>query len=194
MKVVIIGSGNTAAVLGRRIAAAGHELLQVIARRPEPAALLAREWGCTYATRWEKINRAADLYVVAVSDRGLEGLGETLSLPGKLVVHTAGAMPVSILRPVSTNCGVLYPLQSLKAAIRSVQDIPLLIDANRQEDLPTIEAFAGTLSREVRQADDNTRLKLHLSAIWLTILLIISLSWRQHTAGASKLTSVCCFR
>jgi predicted short-subunit dehydrogenase-like oxidoreductase (DUF2520 family) len=164
MKVVIIGSGNVAAVLGGKIRLAGHTLVQVVARRAEPAALLAQEWGCGYSTRWDETDRNADLYLVALSDRALEELGNVLTLPGRLVVHTAGAVAASVLKPVSARSGVLYPLQSLKAAIRPYPEIPLLIDANQPEDLPVIEAFARTFSPQVERAGDDTRLKLHLSA------------------------------
>jgi predicted short-subunit dehydrogenase-like oxidoreductase (DUF2520 family) len=165
MKVVMIGSGNVATVLGGKMLAAGHEMRQVVARRREPAALLAGEWGCDYTTQWEEIDPGADIYIVAISDRGLEGLGGVLSLPGRLVVHTAGAVSVSALLPVSAHCGVLYPLQSLKAAVRPFPEIPLLVDAHRPEDLPMIEAFAATLSRQVQRAGDSDRLKLHLAAV-----------------------------
>ena len=165
MKVVMIGSGNVATVLGGKMAAAGHDMLQVVARSPEPAARLAGEWGCSYTTQWGEIDPAADIYIVAISDKGLERLGDVLSLPGRLAVHTAGAVALSALLPVSTHCGVLYPLQSLKAAVRPFPEIPLLVDAHRPEDLPVIEGFAATLSRQVQRAGDSDRLKLHLGAV-----------------------------
>jgi predicted short-subunit dehydrogenase-like oxidoreductase (DUF2520 family) len=152
-------------VLGEKIRLAGHTLVQVVARREEPAALLAAELGCGYTTRWEETDRNADLYLAALSDQALEELGTILTLPGRLVVHTAGSVAASVLKPVSARSGVLYPLQSLRAAIRPYPEIPLLIDANQPEDLPAIEAFARTLSPQVERAGDDTRLKLHLSAI-----------------------------
>lgn len=165
MKVVIIGSGNVATIFGDKILAAGHTILQVVARRQEAAALLAGEWGCGYTTRWEETNRGADLYIISLSDRALEGLGGVLSLPGKLVVHTAGAVACSALLPVSANSGVLYPLQSLRKEIRPFPEFPLLIAANQREDLSLIEAFARTIARKVEQADDAARLKLHAGAV-----------------------------
>jgi predicted short-subunit dehydrogenase-like oxidoreductase (DUF2520 family) len=164
MKVVIIGSGNVAAVLGAKIRLAGHSLVQLVARRAEPAAQLARELGCDYTTRWSDIDRTADLYLLAVSDYALNDLNKVLSLPDRLVLHTAGAVSASVLNPVSARSGVLYPLQSLKAANRPYPEIPLLIDANQPDDLPVIETFARTLSQTVKRADDDLRLKLHLSA------------------------------
>src|ERR1700736_5802038 len=97
MKVVIIGSGNVATIIGERIVRAGHSVLQVVARSRERAEKLAAELGCGYTTQWENTNREAELYIAALSDRALEGLGKVLSLPGKLVLHTAGAVPGSIL-------------------------------------------------------------------------------------------------
>jgi predicted short-subunit dehydrogenase-like oxidoreductase (DUF2520 family) len=165
MKVVIIGSGNVAAVMGASSVYAGHRVIQVIARREEAVAPLAREWNCGYATRWEDIDRGAELYIVALSDRALMELGQRLSLAGKLVVHTAGAVSVAVLADVSARCGVLYPLQSLRKEIRPIPEFPLLIDALRPDDLPLIDGFARSLARQVERADDETRLKCHVAAV-----------------------------
>ena len=164
MKTVIIGSGNVATILGEIIAAAGHPLLQVVARNEDRAATLALALGCAYATRYAGIDRTADLYIVALSDSALDTLGRHLTLPDKLVVHTAGALPAATLQPVTDRCGVIWPLQSLRAVIRPFPQIPLLVDARQPEDLPALEDFARTISGQVRQADDTTRLKLHLAA------------------------------
>jgi predicted short-subunit dehydrogenase-like oxidoreductase (DUF2520 family) len=164
MKTVIIGSGNVATVLGEVITAAGHPLLQIVARNKARADALARDLGCAWTTRYSDIDPAADLYIVAVSDTALEELGRQLTLPDRLVVHTAGAASANVLMPVSARTGVLYPLQSLRAAIRPFPPIPLLVDTTRSDDLPVLEAFARTLSGQVRRADDTTRLKLHLAA------------------------------
>ncbi|HMI59491.1 MAG TPA: DUF2520 domain-containing protein [Puia sp.] len=165
MKVVIIGSGNVATVMGSRILAAGHTILQVVARREEPAAQLAAVLGCGYTTQWEEVSREADIYIVSISDKALPGLGDVLQLPGKLVVHTAGAMAGNVLLNVSANIGVLYPLQSLRSGIRPFPEFPLLITANQPQDLPVIEVFARTIASQVQQTDDETRLKLHVAAI-----------------------------
>jgi predicted short-subunit dehydrogenase-like oxidoreductase (DUF2520 family) len=164
MKVVIIGSGNVATVMGSKIAAAGHTILQVVARREEPAARLAAGWGCGYTTDWGKTDGQADIYIVSLSDKALEGLGDVLQLPGRLVVHTAGAVASSVLLTVSANSGVLYPLQSLRSEIRPFPEFPLLITANQPEDLPVIATFARTIARQVQQTDDLSRLKLHVAA------------------------------
>jgi len=155
-----------ATVMGHQIAAAGHVLLQVMARNEAAAAALAAEWGCGYTTRWEELEPEADLYIISISDRALAELAGRLSLPGRLVVHTAGAVPLSALAAVSGRHGVLYPLQSLRKEIRPFPEFPLLIDAARDEDLAVLDEFARTIVRQVLPADDGLRLKLHVAAIF----------------------------
>jgi predicted short-subunit dehydrogenase-like oxidoreductase (DUF2520 family) len=167
MKVVIIGSGNVATVLGGRIAATDNRIVQVVARREAVAAALAAEWNCGYTTRWEQMDDTAELYIVSVSDRAIVQFGEQVSLPGRLVVHTAGAVPLAALADVSDRHGVLYPLQSLRKEIRPFPEFPLLIDAAPADDRETLNSFAHTIARQVQHADDDTRLKLHAAAVFV---------------------------
>src|SRR6266702_3233009 len=129
MKVVIIGSGNTATVLGYKMLEAGHTIVQVVSRQKEHAASLAAALYGSYATGWEEVDPSAELYLLAVSDDVLYTLGEVLTLPGKLVAHTAGTVSKDVLRKVSERGGVLYPLQSLRKEIRPFPEIPFLVDA-----------------------------------------------------------------
>jgi predicted short-subunit dehydrogenase-like oxidoreductase (DUF2520 family) len=170
MKTVIIGSGNVATVLGEMIAAAGHPILEVAGRNINKTAALAKTLGCPYtlidrtSAAPLQLNTAADLYIVALSDTALETAGNLLYLPGKLVVHTSGAAPLDVLRPVSERPGVIWPVQSIRSSIRPFPPIPLVIDAGTAGDRQELENFAKTLSRQVQYAGDATRLKLHLAA------------------------------
>jgi predicted short-subunit dehydrogenase-like oxidoreductase (DUF2520 family) len=165
MKVVIIGSGNVATVMGGKIAAAGHTIVQVLARRPEAAAALGREWGAAAVTEWAAVRQDADLYIVSISDRAVAELPTLLQLPDRLVVHTAGALPVRALAGVSRRCGVLYPLQSMRKDVRPFPEFPLLVDVLDPNDLALIETFARSVSRQVQRADDAYRLKCHVAAV-----------------------------
>ncbi|HEV9035941.1 MAG TPA: DUF2520 domain-containing protein [Puia sp.] len=165
MKVVIIGSGNVATALGRTILTAGHVIVQVAGRNRETVVRLAEEWGAHPTTGWGTVDKTADIYLVALSDSALPGLGKALSLPSKLVLHTSGALPADTLRDVTDRAGVLYPLQSFGRGIAPPEEFPLLIDAVRPEDIPLIRGFAGTLATQVVRADDAVRLKLHVAAV-----------------------------
>lgn len=165
MKIVLIGSGNVATVLGRKMSAVGHAILQVFS----PNILHARELGnilhCTYTSSWKEIDRTGDIYIAAIADHSLAGIANHLSLQNRLVVHTAGSVRKDVLKEISTNYGVLYPLQSLRKEIEDFPEINLLVDGNTPDDLTLIYDFASTFGDHVEIASDEKRLKLHVAAV-----------------------------
>jgi len=165
MKIGIIGSGNVATVMGRKVSKAGHKIIQVISRNEGHAQLLAKELNCGYASSFDDLNRDGDLYMVAISDSSLLELDKHLSLEKKMIVHTAGSVSKNVLGKISKNYGVLYPLQSLRKENENIPEIPLLVDANTAENLTLIYDFAKTISNDVRHSNDEERLKLHVGAI-----------------------------
>lgn len=165
MQLVIIGSGNVASVLGRLCKQRGHQIVQVVSRNAKHAEQLAGELACSFTDYQGAMNTEADLYLVAVADTALFELDKTFSLGNKLVVHTAGSVSKEVLQPLSSNYGVLYPLQSLRREITYTTAIPLLVDANTAETLTLVEDFAKTLSDQVSLAGDEQRLRLHVAAV-----------------------------
>ena len=165
MRIVILGSGNVASVLGRLCKRNGHEILQVISRNAAHAKLLADELNCDYADYNDTMNSDAGLYIVAVADAALYDLNSSINLGNKLILHTAGSVSKDVLKNISVNYGVLYPLQSLRREMDYTPDIPFLIDGNTEETKTLIEDFAKTLSASVSKATDAERLKLHVAAV-----------------------------
>src|ERR1700693_6634290 len=154
MKIVIIGSGNVAYVLGRKMLLAGHVIKQIISRNKEHASALGGELGCGYTSTFEEINKDSDFYIIAISDSSLREMDKKLFLDKKLIVHTAGSVPKDVLKNVSRNYGVLYPLQSLRKEIKSMPEMPLLVDANTADNLTLIYDFAKSISDSVTIAGD----------------------------------------
>lgn len=167
MKVVIIGSGNTATILGRKIKAAAHEILQVTGRNGAAVQTLAALLGCTATTNAASIDRSADIYIVALADQALPQLHEWLQLDKKLVVHTAAAISRNVLQNVSKNYGVLYPLQTLRKEQADLPEIPFLVDGNSPDDLALVQDFAASLSGKVLVAGDELRLRMHVAAVFV---------------------------
>ena len=167
MKVVIIGTGNVAYALAEKILHSEHELLQVTGRNAMHAERMGTHMNVPFTGSLDHLERMADLYIVAVSDESLQNISEWLRLNKKLVVHTAGSVSIDVLQNVSTNYGVLYPLQSLKRGMKVPDEIPLLVDGNSPDDLALIKDFALSISSRVGVADDLTRKKLHLAAVFV---------------------------
>lgn len=148
MKVTLIGSGNVSTVLAKKINESGHDVLEIVERNNHPVY-------------------ESDLYIVAITDSALDGIHKWLKLQNKMVVHTAGSISKDVLRKVSKNYGVLYPLQSLRKDMNYMPDIPFLVDGNTPDDIALIKDFAESISTKVIVGDDSLRLKLHVAAVFV---------------------------
>lgn len=167
MKVVIIGSGNVAAVLGRKFIAAGHEILQVMSRNAKAASELAYEWNTESANYKSLINKTADVYIVAVADDAIEDVVADVYLNEKIVAHTAAAVKMEVLKKVSKNYGVFYPLQSMRKEQRFSPATPIYIEAVNDIALKTLCALAESIYENEGGliANYDKRAKLHVAAV-----------------------------
>jgi predicted short-subunit dehydrogenase-like oxidoreductase (DUF2520 family) len=164
MKIVIIGTGNVATVFGKLLLRPGHRIIQVFGRNKARAGELARALGAAPCSEWNVLDRSADLYLLAISDKALYEMEQHIMLSGQLVVHTAGSVPKEVLQKISSRYGVLYPLQSLRKELEVMTEIPVLVDANTEEALAAVMDLARQISPNVTRASDEQRLKLHLAA------------------------------
>ncbi|MGQ0740277.1 MAG: Rossmann-like and DUF2520 domain-containing protein, partial [Bacteroidota bacterium] len=169
MDIVIIGSGNVAAVLGRKFKAAGHNIVQLYSRNASAASQLAYEWDTESTNYKSLINKNADVYLVAVNDDAINDITADLYLPGKIVAHTAASVPKEVLKKVTAHYGVFYPLQSLRKEMLSPPDVPVLFDGSDELTKRNLEVLARSISSEnVAEAGDNARLKLHVAAVFVS--------------------------
>jgi len=166
MEIVIIGSGNTAAVLGRKFKAADHHILQVASRNAAAASELAYEWNTVSTNYFSAINGNADVYIIAVADDAIAEVVKDLKLPGKVVAHTAASVSMDILKNVSNHHGVFYPLQSLRKDMKTIPQIPVFWEGSDEKAKKKLEALAHSIAEEkVVEAGEDSRLKLHVAAV-----------------------------
>lgn len=166
MDIVIIGTGNVAAVLGRKFRKAGHKIVQVVGRNSTAASALAYEWDTVSTNYQTPINQNADVYLIAVSDDALDEVINDLKLKGKVVAHTAASVPKEVLKHITEHYGVFYPLQSLRKDMKELPDVPLFIDSSDDMTRKVLEKLAQSIAPEhVVEAGDDTRLKLHVAAV-----------------------------
>jgi len=168
MDIVILGSGNVAAVLGRKFKAAGHTILQVVSRNAPAASQLAYEWDTESTNYPSIINRNADVYIVAVSDDAIDDVVADLQLPKKVVAHTAASVSKDVLKNVSQHYGVFYPLQSLNKDNINLPESPIFFDGSDELTKKKLEALANSISpQHASQANDDARMKLHVAAVFV---------------------------
>ncbi len=166
MDIVMIGSGNVAAVLGRKFSAAGHKIIQVVSRNASEASHLAYEWDTESANYMSLISRRADVYLIAVTDDAIADVVADLKLPGKVVAHTAGSVAKEVLKSVTDHYGVFYPLQSIRKDIQYLPDIPVYFEASDEKAAGVLEKLAASISlKPPLVAGSEERLKLHVAAV-----------------------------
>ena len=166
MRVVILGSGNVATVLSNLIQKAGHEIVQIVSRNRDHAAILASKYNVDAVSLIEPEFAAADIYIVALHDASLNSLEKINGLKNKFVVHTAGSVSKDVLKNISSTYGILYPLQTLSKITEQIPEIPFLVEGNNKETLHQITEFARTLSNKVIPVNETERLHYHIAAVF----------------------------
>lgn len=167
MRIVIIGTGNTASVLGRAFIGGGHTILQVVGRSEASAATLGAKVNAPFTVGGRDVNTEADLYLIAVPDQEIENVAEWLRVDKKLVAHAAASVDMQVLLPCSKNVGVLYPLQTLRKELDYVPEIPFLVEGNTKDNGALLFDIACTMSSKVNFANSGQRLMIHVAAIFV---------------------------
>ncbi len=152
-------------ILGKALHKAGHKIIQIISKDINHAKALAKQLSSKAGNEVEFADKNADVYLFAITDSALHHLFQDVHLGNKLVLHTAGSVSKDVLNNISGNYGVLYPLQSLSKDLPDQPHIPFLIDGNTPETIGKIKAFAETISNDISYANDEARVKYHISAV-----------------------------
>src|SRR5690606_12407177 len=132
MIISIIGSGNVASHLARLFLAHGHTIQQVYNRSHEPGYALAESLSATYISTLEELDtQHIDLILIAVSDDGIPDIIRKIPTKTKaIVLHTAGATPLSISSRFD-KYGVIYPPQSMRKQVAiNLTDVPFAVEGS----------------------------------------------------------------
>ena len=189
MKISIIGTGNVAFHLGKRLKQQGITIEQVIGRDPKKTLRLAEILGAAWATNVDNILTTSDLYIIAVNDGAIEDIAKRFSfkLRHKFVVHTSGTTPSTILQPYFNNFGTLWPLQTFSLTSQpDFERIPIFINSTTNNEGSTdsqnskfdiektpqyskdfLRKIAETISPRVYDLSDKDKMTLHLAAVFV---------------------------
>ncbi|TZF83727.1 DUF2520 domain-containing protein [Pedobacter sp. BS3] len=167
MKISFIGSGNVATHLAAALYNAGHVIAQVYSRDIQHASLLAYHVRAQAITGLAQLNSDVDLIIIAVSDDAIPQLVQQLKLGKTLVVHTSGSTGMDVLKPVSKNTGVIYPLQTFsKVKEVDFRNVPVAVEANSEENAKVLTLLMQDVSDKVFYLTSEKRLALHVSAVF----------------------------
>lgn len=171
MKIVIVGAGNVGGHLAKRFEAQGIEVAQVLTRHWHKHEVLHHQLNAQFITAFAEMITDADAYILAVNDASIIEVAMAIQRQvgdDKLIAHTSGATPSTVLAKHSNRYGILYPLQTF-SEIREQkwEQMPICIDANTSNDLEMLRVLALKLSPNVYDITDEQRTILHVAAVFV---------------------------
>jgi predicted short-subunit dehydrogenase-like oxidoreductase (DUF2520 family) len=166
-KITLIGSGKTATALGKALALAGHEFVQVWSRTEAGADDLAKLVNTKVTTDLTSINTDADIYLIAVKDDAIGEVAGKLKVGNKIIAHTSGIKSKELLKESGLNYGIFYPFVSMtKETNTDFNNALLMIEGSNEETVSALSTLASTISKNVRMVEENQRQSLHLAAVF----------------------------
>ncbi len=164
-RIVLIGSGNLAESLLLALCRQGENVVQIYARNQTRGATLAAMCQVPHTANPEALV-PADIYLVAVSDRAVGEVTQSLPIPAEAIVaHTAGSVEINTLP--HQHCGSFYPFQSFTAGRRvDFSTIPIFVEGADSDTEEQLEALAKRLSNKVFRANGAQRRKIHLAGVF----------------------------
>lgn len=166
MNAVIIGSGNVAATMVSLLLLKGIKVIQLYSRNETAAKEISNRFGIAFTCDVKQIDNNADFYLLCISDDALnDDLSYLQGLNDKPVFHTAAAVSKNVLKTVTDNYGVIYPLQSLRKEREDLPKIPFLLDANNEHTLQMTISIVEKIGDGFAIANDEERLKIHVAAV-----------------------------
>lgn len=173
-RIVSLGAGNVASALIPALEAADHTIAAVYSHTAAHAEELAAKLKTTPKLVTDSIAEAtaaarkADILLISLTDDATATAAASLPpLPGVLVLHTSGSLPISALSQLSDTYGSLYPLQTFTRGVDvDMAEVPVFAEGSSREVEQRIMALAQSLGAPVRRADSRLRKKMHIAAVF----------------------------
>ena len=168
MTFSIIGTGNIAWFFGKRLVAGRHNCTGVYGRDPDAVKALT---GALIANRSGAItdikDGEADVCFLAVSDTAIDKVAAQLSFKHTMLVHTAGAVSLDIIKGAAEDCAVLWPVYSiLKNNLPDHRNIPCAWEGSTPKAEKYIQSIGHAITDVLFEAKYEQRKWLHLSAVF----------------------------
>ncbi len=165
--VTVIGAGNVGWHMATAFYQTGIDVLDVVSGTQEHAEELARMVSAVPRTEIDGIDRLPDLFLVCVNDDLLQEIIHQFSGTETLVAHTSGSAGIELFQNTVKHGGVFYPLQTFTRGKEMTYDtIPFLIEGASPELAQQLKGLAEKISGIVYEADSETRLKMHIAAVF----------------------------
>ncbi|MCW3076225.1 MAG: hypothetical protein JWO32_834 [Bacteroidetes bacterium] len=167
-KIVIIGCGNLAWHLAKKISASKKYKLFIYNHQPNKNLADFKKLGGTVNDNLTNIINDAAFYFICIADKFIASTSEKITTvnPQSIVVHTSGSIGLDEIH--HSNPGVFYPLQTFtKEDEISWKEIPILIETKNKISSKKLQEMAVFFSDKIIAANSKERSKIHLAAVFV---------------------------
>jgi predicted short-subunit dehydrogenase-like oxidoreductase (DUF2520 family) len=162
-----IGAGKVATQFATAFKNAGLNVSWVWSRTNKSASLFSSLTGCKIVEKITDPLPAADLVIISIKDDALFDIAGLLAPDTYSIVHTSGSVDINVLKNISPDTGVFYPLQTFSEGRNvSLKDVPVCIEASGEELKEKLCSLANCIGSKVVIADSEKRLCLHIAAVF----------------------------
>lgn len=165
ISVVLLGAGNAATHLYKAFSKSETvSVTQWYNRTRASISSYANEVDITDSLQELK---EADIYIMAISDDGIEQLSKDLPFTNRVVAHTSGSVSMHDLDK-KNKIAVFYPLQTFsKDADIDFTEIPICVEVYEKENLQLLKDLAKAVGCKSHKITTEQRQTLHLAAVFV---------------------------
>ena len=173
MRITLVGPGRAGTALALAARAAGHDIVAVLARRPDAAARAAARLGDAVALPLDGEVPYTDLAVIATRDDAVSNAAQAIAGGAgnmSAAVHLPGLTPVAALDPLATRgvaTGSFHPLQtfpSTEAGVARIRGAWIAVTATDEELRRRLRELASSMGGHPFDVADEAKPLYHAAA------------------------------
>ncbi len=166
LKIVIVGTGNVAHQMGRKIAKSDHKLVAVMGRTRKNAQELSDILNCPYHSPVTLHKDPVDIYLIAVKDEAIEEVSKVLRNTNAIQIHMSGCTNMGVLQ--SKHRGIIWPLYSIRKEYDiDWSKIPLIIESSDIYASKKVKSLCEALGGKTYELNSEQRAHAHLLAVFI---------------------------
>lgn len=167
MNFYLVGSGNMAWFLTKKLTEAGHICKGIYSRNQQTLAGLTTAFHVPMLLSLEYLKDDADCCILAVSDQSIKEIVQRISFQHTVLLHTSGATDIEQLKPAAMHYGMFWLIYSIvKQDLPQHRNIPCAYEASSAESGEVLMQIISAITDIAHQANGAQRQWLHLGAVF----------------------------
>ena len=165
--ISILGSGNVAYHIARKLRAEGFVIDCVFSRNHITGKSLADEVNAVFTNELVQLSSKSDAYLFMMSDEANAEIASQINLPDdKIYIHTSGSLPKEIFK--QKNAAVMYPFQTFSRDMKidNFSEIPICIETSNADTFHEMRCFAEKISPLIYELTFEQRKVLHVAGVF----------------------------